>query len=85
MAQHTEDHDMENAGSSTTNLALRSSSTANAPGDNKTTTTTTQAETTSSSADSDSDDAREDIDEQEIYGRRARGPSMALTFGSPRA
>lgn len=38
-----------------------------------------------SAGDSDSDDAREDIDEQEIYGRRARGPSMALTFGSPRA
>ena len=52
MAQHTEDHDMENASSSTVNLALRSS-TANAPGDNKT--TKPQAETTSSSADSDSD------------------------------
>lgn len=70
MAQHTEDHDMENAGSSTVNLALRSSSTANAPGDKKPTNTTAQAETTSSTADSDSEDAstsdsEEDSEEEE--------------------
>lgn len=64
MAQHTEDHDMENTTSSTTNLALRSSSTANAPGDKKTT-TTTKADTTSSSVDSDSDDGSTSGSEEE--------------------
>jgi hypothetical protein len=36
-----------------------------------------------SASGSDSDEAPEDIDEQEIYGRRSRWPSIKLTFGSP--
>jgi hypothetical protein len=95
MAQHTEDHDMENAAasSSTVNLALRSSS-ANAPSSDNKTTTTTKAGQTSSSADSendtsstseDSDSEEDDASEEEEEQIPTLKPGTKPDFSSARA
>ena len=89
MAQHNEDHDMENAASSssTVNLALRSSS-SNAPSDKKETTTkssTTDSDSDASSTSEDSDSEDDDASEEEEEQIPTLKPGVKPDFSSARA